>query len=233
MMIEEEKIADEEANRDRIELTKTEVLKAMNSVSVDLEFTMEICSDFEDNKLPTLSFSLYESEIGISHTYYEKAMKNQTLVMARSALSRHQLFNIMSNELIRRLEVISEDVDIGEKVRIVEQYTQQLVNSDYDWKFCREIIVSGLKGWKRKEARKQKLSIPRFRSGQSSLKTRSDRKLMEKYDWFKKKYNIEDDNDNDDSKVKNEKKSFNWKHYKRKHSLNYKNLVSFCSNVIQ
>ena len=122
----------------------------------------------------------------------------------------------MSNELIRRLEVISEDVDIGEKVRIVEQYTQQLVNSDYDWKFCREIIVSGLKGWKRKEARKQKLSIPRFRSGQSSLKTRSDRKLMEKYDWFKKKYNIEDDNDNDDSKVKNEKKSLNWKHYKRR-----------------
>ena len=58
----------------------------MNDVNKDLEFTMELCSDFIDKKLPTLSFSLYITDEGIQHTYFEKNMKNQTLVMERSAL---------------------------------------------------------------------------------------------------------------------------------------------------
>ena len=74
--------------------------------------------------------------------------------MAKGALSRHQVMNIMSNELIRRLEVTSDDADIKEELRIIEQYTQQLTNSEYNCKLCGEIIVSGPKDWKRKEARK-------------------------------------------------------------------------------
>ena len=53
-LFEKEKLKDMNENRDRIELTKTEMLKAMNDVSEDLEFTMELQSDFSDNKLPTL-----------------------------------------------------------------------------------------------------------------------------------------------------------------------------------
>ena len=154
-----------------IELTKTEMLKAMNDVSADLEFTMELCSDFKDMKLPTLSFSLYATDSGISHTYFEKVMKNQTLIVHRSALGQNQVMNIMSNELIRRLEVTSSDLEIDDKISIVDKYTQQLINSEYSWKSCREIVICGLKGWKRKEARKRRLGIPRFRSGQSSLQT--------------------------------------------------------------
>ena len=91
---------DTKENIDRIELTKREVLKAMNDINEDLEFTMELCSDFVDNKLPTLSFSLYAESDGLKHTYFEKLMKNQTLIVERSAISRQQLMNIMSNELI-------------------------------------------------------------------------------------------------------------------------------------
>ena len=124
VMMEDEKISDGINDRDRIELTKTEMLRAMNSVSTDLEFTMELCRDFADNMLPTLSFSLYASDNGISHTYFEKMMKNQTLVMSRSAISRNQIMNIISNELIRILEVTSTDASIEEKIRIIEKYTQ-------------------------------------------------------------------------------------------------------------
>ena len=81
---------DEEVGTDRNELTRREVLRAMNSVNSDLVFTMELCSDFRDRKLPTLSFSLFMTDKGIEHTYFEKEMKNQTLVMERSALGRHQ-----------------------------------------------------------------------------------------------------------------------------------------------
>ena len=37
------------------ELTRKEVLKVMNMISNDLEFTMELCKDFPDLKLPTLT----------------------------------------------------------------------------------------------------------------------------------------------------------------------------------
>ena len=158
LLDENAKIEDENIDRDRIELTKTEMLKAMNDVSADLEFTMELCSDFKDMKLPTLSFSLYATDSGISHTYFEKVMKNQTLIVHRSALGRNQVMNIMSNELIRRLEVTSSDLEIDDKISIVDKYTQQLINSEYSWKSCREIVICGLKGWKRKEARKRRYS---------------------------------------------------------------------------
>ena len=184
---EEKAIEDIDNNRDRAELTRTEMLKAMNDISEDLEFTMEICKDFPDMKLPTLSFSLYAGEKGLMHTYYEKLMKNQTLIVERSAIGKQQVMNIMSNELIRRLEVTSSDLEQSELNKIVDVYTQQLVNSEYSWRQAHEIVTSGLRGWIRKESRKQKLNVPRFRSGQYSLKTRSDKKLLEKYNWYKKK----------------------------------------------
>ena len=69
---------------DREQLTRQEVLRAMNSVNKDLSFTMELCSDFPDKKLPTLSFSLFMGENGIESTYFEKEMKNQILMMERT-----------------------------------------------------------------------------------------------------------------------------------------------------
>ena len=167
-------IEDIDSEIDRVELTRIEVLKAMNDICEDLEFTMELDRDFEDNKLPTLSFTLYTNSEGLSHSYYEKSMKNQTLVMSRSALGRQQIMNIMSNELIRRLEVTSSDLDQCELNSIVDKYTQQLVNSEYCWKQCNDIVTSGLKGWIRKEAKKKSLDIPRFRSGKYSLKARQE-----------------------------------------------------------
>ena len=113
---------DMEAAVDRNELTRTEVTRAMNSVNSDLEFTMELCTDFEGGKLPTLSFSLYMSNGGIEHTYFEKSMKNQTLVMERSALGRNQKMNIMTNELRRRMEVVGNISQI-DKNKIIDKYT--------------------------------------------------------------------------------------------------------------
>ena len=134
--------------------------------------------------------------------------------MAKGALSRHQVMNIMSNELIRRLEVTSDDADIKENYRIIEQYTQQLTNSEYNWKLCGEIIVSGPKNWKRKEARKWKLKVPRFRCCQLRLKTRSDKKLIQKYNWFKQKQKDMDEDIDNENKSDDKMKSVKWEHYK-------------------
>ena len=93
-------------NKSRLEITWEEVLKAMNSVNSDLQFMMKLCSDFPGERLPTLSFSIWMDKEGLKHTYFEKGMKNQTLLLERTSMSKNSLYSILSNEMRRRLEKI-------------------------------------------------------------------------------------------------------------------------------
>ena len=91
----------------------------MNSVSPDIQFTMELVSDFDDQRLPTLSFSMWPSEHGIMHSYFEKHMRNQVLLVERSALGKQPLFAILSNELRRRLEVLDDKLPKKRKYKLL------------------------------------------------------------------------------------------------------------------
>ena len=88
----------------------------MNSINKDLEFTTETEKDFNNHRLPTLSFELWSTENGIAHSYFEKEMRSQVLTMKRSSMPEQSKFSILVNELNRRFEVMSEDVTIEEKV---------------------------------------------------------------------------------------------------------------------
>ena len=64
---------------------------------------------------------------------------------------------------------------------------QQLVNSEFTWKQIREIVVSSLLGHVRREKRRKRLNKPRYRSGVESLEARIEKKLVERYNWFRQK----------------------------------------------
>ena len=165
-------LEDIESGLEREELTRNVMLEAMNSVNPDLKFTMELVTDFEDRKMPTLSFSIWPGEDRIMHTYFEKSMKNQTLMMENSSIGRQSMMAIMTNEMRRRLEVLDHNLPIEEKIEVIDKYTKQLVNSNYNWKQIRDIIVSALVGHIRREERKMENSENRYRSGIESLQTR-------------------------------------------------------------
>ena len=115
---------------------------------------------------------------------------------------------------MRRLEVLGE-LDQNEIDNIIDKYIQQLINSEYNWKQIREIVVSALTGYVRKVDRNKRTDKPRYRSGKQSLKNRVDKKLLEKLNWFKKcKKDIEVDN----GEIKNENKKIRnrWSHYRRR-----------------
>ena len=79
---------------------------------------------------------------------------------------------------------MDENVDIEEKVKIVDHFTSQLVNSDYDHNKSKDIVISGLKGVKRKmERRKEAGKL--YRSGADSLQERIEKKLLESTTWYK------------------------------------------------
>ena len=214
----------EDVNRGRSkqEVTQEQILAAMNSVNDDLEFTMETHLDFEDKRLPTLSFSLWPGQKGLHYSYFEKKMRNQVLVMERTAMGRQSIMSIMTNELMRRLQVIDDKLEIDETIKVVEQYIQQLINSEYNWKQIRDICVSALTGYKRQETVRKLRKLPKYRSGQQSLKSRMDKKLNEKFNWFKQsKKNLNKYCNNENIKKKTdqdetEKKKCRWQHYRKK-----------------
>ena len=165
-IVDKERKNDLENERTREDITRSEVLKAMNSVNPDLTFTMELCSDFPNNRLPTLSFAVWPEIDGLHHTYYEKEMKNQTLLLERTSMSRQSLYSILSNEMRRRLETLDDKLSQAETIGVVDQYTQQLINSDFSWRQIREIIVSALTGHVRREKRRKMENKPKYRQSE-------------------------------------------------------------------
>ena len=72
-------------------------------------------------------------------------------MLDRSSIGEQAKHNIMSNELKRWLEVLSDDLSESKISGIVDKCSQQITNSRYNCKQQKEIIVSALKGHFRRE----------------------------------------------------------------------------------
>ena len=123
-------------------------------------------------------------------------MRNQVLLLERTSMSRQSLISILSNELTRRLEVLDEKMEKEETIAVIDKFIQQLVNSEFNWNQCREIVVSSLTGYTRKEKRRVAANKPKYRSGCESIEARVEKKLSEKYNWFQKKRNRDEKEEN-------------------------------------
>ena len=106
--------------------------------------------------MPTLYFKTEMKEYGTTnHTYFWKGMKTPYGLMQRSAMASKQKFNILSNELIRRLSNINkEGTELKEKKRVIEEFTKEMKNSGWERYDTTEMIVSGIFGSERKHQRR-------------------------------------------------------------------------------
>ena len=75
----------------------------------------------------------------------------------------------------------------GELEKVTNHYIKQLKGSGYTRKECREIVVSGALGWKRRMARRLEENKEFYRSAESTLKNRIKKKLLDPVRWYKAK----------------------------------------------
>ena len=169
-------------------------LPLMNDINRDLVFTVEVPEEFEDDRLPTLDTKLWLDQGMIRLTYFEKSMKTPFLLMKRSAMSQHQRCAILANELVRRLSNIDhENIPHQEIILVIEQFTQQLRNSEYNCKESRGHVVDGIRGWRNKIERRKTEGQEFHRLARNTLQRRVKKKLLEKETWYKtEKKNTED-----------------------------------------
>ena len=179
----------ETSNQRMARITK----EAMNNINEDLVFTTESQEDFNNERLPTLDFQMWMEENKIKHTYFQKPMRTPLVIMERSAMSSQQKFSILGNELCRRMSNIQiEVIEHKEVLETVENFTKELKNSGYSFTQSREIVNSGLRGWKRKIMRRQKKNIPFYRPASSTVEERLKKDLLEKESWYKEPEDTEE-----------------------------------------
>ena len=170
-------------------------LEAMNSINKDLEFTVECQEEFENERLPTLDFAIWQNKDGkIEHSYYQKEMKTPFVISARSAMASQQRIQIEANELTRRLFNIGENNEQREYNKVVEQFTQELRNSEYKYSTAKEIVVSGLRGLRTRLKNRKMKGQDKYRTAASTARTREKKKLLERENWYKNKENTEVEN---------------------------------------
>ena len=160
-------------------------LPVCNSINRDLEFTAETASDFKDMRLPTLDFSLWLENGKVNHSYFQKPMKTQFVLMRESAMSQQQKIQILANDIVRRLsnvnvgEVPKEDISM-----IMEIAIRELKTSGHKRKEVSEIVCSGMTGWMRKLKRRREEG-EMYRPAYKTLAGRCKKKLLENTNWYK------------------------------------------------
>ena len=174
---------------------------AMNSVNPDLVFTTESQEDFKNERLPTLDFEMWlTDDEEIKHSYYQKPMKNPLVLMERSGMAYSQKMQILSNELNRRLSnILVGEIPQSEINSKINEYTQELKNSGYSLTQSREIIVSGIRGWRNRIRKRKRQGLPFYRLAETTVETRMRKEILEKENWFKK---TDDDDEDDESPAK-------------------------------
>ena len=112
--------------------------------------------------------------------------------------------------------MMDDQVGIREKIEKVDHFSQQLVNSGYQWSQVREIVVCSLRSIVRGEKLRMKSGETRYRTGEQSLPMRIRNKLLEVTEWYKR--DGEREKDDDELLEREEFKNKSWKgwRYSRK-----------------
>ena len=106
--------------------------------------------------------------------------------MARSGMSSQQKVQILANELTRRLYNINKnEIQQQEYNDTINKMTQELKNSEYKYKTAREIIVSGIRGWRTRGIRRAQNKQEYYRPAHTTTRAREYKKLVARESWYK------------------------------------------------
>ena len=183
--------SDEDDNRSNLERTKEELAKSFNAVTDFIQFTTEGEDDFANLFLPTLDFQTKVQDSGkILYKFYTKPMANNLTIQYGTGLAKSTVFSSLRQELIRRMLNCSVELEWDERLQIVEEYVQLLINSGHKYPFIKAIILQAITRYKYM-VRRSKLDHkdpkyrPLYRSRCYDSLRRKLTKMTEVMTWFK------------------------------------------------
>ena len=172
--------------------TKEIIKNTLMGVEQYLEFTVESGEEFVDGWLPTLDTSLKVGEQNqILFRFFEKETSSTKTVQKRSAMEENSKQQVLANDLVRRLCNSMEQLGEEERRRIIDGYSQKLLNSGYNVEQVRKIIVNGIRGYEGRKKRCQYEGRRLHRTGKESQGARERKKLLSKLNWYRKEKKVD------------------------------------------
>ena len=151
---------------------------------------METEADFQDGWLPTLDAKTQVSDDGvIDYKFFKKPMSNNIALQFGTALPSSTIFSSLRQEVTRRMLNTSLNVDMKERVQIIEDYIGILVNSGHKYPYIKAVILQGISRFlymvKRSKLDK---SDPKYMPLHRRAEHRREERLITKYvgamTWF-------------------------------------------------
>ena len=125
--------------------TKEEILKSLNDVINDLDFTVETQDEYESGYMPTLDT---QTKVGndrmISFKYYSKPMASNLVIQLGTALSQQTVFTSLRQDLCRRLGNTGTMEGHDVKLEVIEDFIQQLSNSGHKFQFIKSVVLQAI-----------------------------------------------------------------------------------------
>ena len=114
-------------------------------------------------------------------------IRNNTVLMKRSALEENAKVQILANELARRLGNTDERQERRVVGDVVDKFCQKLLTSGYSPAQTRRVTLSGLRGWERRKKRAIQERGRLFRTSEESKGGRIKKKTTGRNNWFRKR----------------------------------------------
>ena len=193
------------------ERTKRVLAMTMQGVENFLKFTYETSEDegFQ-GWLPTLDTCI---RVGggnvVEYKFFEKPTSSKRTVQSKTAMNENSKVQIVSNDMVRRLQNTMEGLGPSYMVAVVDQYAVKLLNSGYNREQTRKIILNGIKGFTRKKRSRISKGLPLRSTGKMSKGSRFRKKLLEKTNWYRKRGSNNSDDEEQPKKPKAPKKHTN------------------------
>ena len=73
-------------------------------------------------------------------------MSAKTVIHKVSALSENSKMASLSQNVVRHMRNTSERLNINERVKVVNKFTQRMANSGYPKQQAKRVVISGLNG---------------------------------------------------------------------------------------
>ena len=100
-------------------------------------------------------------------------MKTPLVIMARSGMAAQQKYQILSNDLPRRLSnIMVGEIPESEINQKIEQLTTELKSSGYTIKQAQEIVSSGSRGLRNKQRKRKRNNDSFYRLAEDTLENR-------------------------------------------------------------
>ena len=136
---------DDDDTRSPEERTIEEVGKCLNSTWEFLSFTTEGERDFNKLMLPTLDFETrVEGDGYITYQFYSKPMRNNLVLEYGTALSSSCVFSSLRQDLVRRMFNTDLEVERSIRIKIIEDFIQQMVNSGHRYQYIKAVVLQAV-----------------------------------------------------------------------------------------